>query len=62
MCRFKFAFLYVCDWRNNDVRRVAGVTRFKFAVLIVCALRNLRYRRIAMYASDLLFAMKFARP
>jgi hypothetical protein len=24
-------------------------------------LRKLRYRRIAMYASDLLFAMKFAR-
>jgi hypothetical protein len=39
----------------------AGVARFKFAVLTVGGLRKLRYRRIAMYASDLLFVMKFAR-
>ena len=42
-------------------RRRAAVCRFKFAVLTVGGLRKLRYRRIAMYASDLLFVMKFAR-
>ena len=41
--------------------RLAAVCRFKFAVLTVGGLRKLRYRRIAMYASDLLFVMKFAR-
>jgi len=41
--------------------RLAAMCRFKFAVLTVGGLRKLRYRRIAMYASDLLFAMKFAR-
>ena len=40
----------------------AAMCRFKFAVLIVGTLLDFRYRRIAMYASGLLFVMKFAGP